>query len=207
MAAAELGAHVTGVDLAPELIDVGAKKASAAGYAVTWATADAGDTGLPGEFADAVVSNLGIIFVAPDRQLAEIQRLLKPDGVLSFSSWVRASANPLFDPVIAVLGAPPARNFSPDQWGDTQVINARLSPHFDAIEIETGTHTWTFASMADALRFVSSESPLHVDIFDRTNEAQRDRLLTAFEAALLPHLAEDGIAFDVPYVVITALRR
>ena len=130
---------VTGADITPELIAIGAQKAARAGLPpITWVTADAADTGLPSESFDVAVSNMGIIFVEPSGQVAEVSRLLKPGGVLAFSSWVHAAANPFFDPVVEVLGLPPAKGFTPDQWGDPDVVTARLAAGFDAIEIETG---------------------------------------------------------------------
>ena len=67
LAASAAGARVTGVDITPELIALAAQKAEAAGAAVNWVTGDASDTGLPGGSFDAVVSNMGIIFVEPDQ--------------------------------------------------------------------------------------------------------------------------------------------
>src|SRR5262245_14648825 len=46
--AAGRGAQVTGVDLTPELLAIAAENAAATGRTVTWVTADAADTGLPG---------------------------------------------------------------------------------------------------------------------------------------------------------------
>ena len=106
LAAAAAGARVTAVDVTPELIAIGEEKAARSGHAVTWVTADAADTGLPEGSFDAVVSNMGIIFVEPATQVAEIARLLKPRGVLGFSSWVRDPENPFFSPIVAVLGPP-----------------------------------------------------------------------------------------------------
>ena len=65
---------MTGVDITPELIALGAQKAEAAGVTIDWVTGDASDTGLPGGSFDAVTSNMGIIFVEPTSQVAEIAR-------------------------------------------------------------------------------------------------------------------------------------
>lgn len=203
VAAADLGARVTAVDLTPELITLGAELAD--GRPITWVTADAADTGLPAASFDAVVSNMGIVFVDPDRQLAEIRRLLKPGAALAFSSWVRTTHNPFYDPIVTVFGTPPAGAFSPDQWGDAEIATARLESHFTDIAIETHTHTWKFDSLATTLGFLRSESPLHVEIFSRADDDQQRRLHTEFEAALRPHIdAAGAISFDVPYVVISA---
>ncbi len=89
-------------------------------------------------------------------------RLLESGGVLSFSSWVRTVPNPLYDPLVAVFGAPPATGSTPDQWCDLAVVQARLSGAFDQIEIENTSHTWQFDSLAAAMDFVTGESPMHV---------------------------------------------
>jgi SAM-dependent methyltransferase len=206
LAAAAAGARVTGVDVTTELLDIAAR--APGGRSVTWVGADAMDTGLAaGEF-DAAVSNMGIIFVDPGRQVAEIARLLRPGGVLAFSAWVRKPDNPLSAPIAAVFGAPPAGDFTPDQWGEPDAIRARLDGLFDKIEIEKCTHTWEFDSMMGALFFLTGQSPMHVAVFAQAEEPQRRALAAAFEDALDPHLCADGaVRFDTPYVVVSAVRR
>lgn len=207
IAAAARGAVVTAVDLTAELLEQAGAKARAAGHTVDWVTADAADTGLPAAAFDAVVSNMGMIFVDPDRQVAEIARLLKAAGVLAFSSWVRGERNPFFDPVVAVLGAPPAGGFSPDQWGDPDICAQRLATDFTDVDLQRGQFTWEYPSLDAALHFLTDESPMHVDIFARVDGAQRAQLVEAFRDALLPHRGSDGVRFDAPYVVVTAQRR
>lgn len=202
-AAAARGARVTGVDVTPELIALAARRAAQ----VTWLVGDAADTGLPSDAFDAAVSNMGIVFVEPERQLAEITRILKPAGILAFSAWVRGQSNPLFDPVLAVLGPPGSTGFSPDQWGDADVVTARLAPQFDDIEIRTGEHRWEFDSLAAAMHFLRAESPMHVATFERAGAKQAE-LATAFEDALRAHADPSGrVAFSSPYVVVSAVYR
>jgi SAM-dependent methyltransferase len=207
LAAARRGARVTAVDLTPELIDQASEKAQAANLDVTWVAADAADTRLPADAFDVVVSNMGIIFVEPVRQVAEIARLIKPAGVLAFSSWVRSEKNPFFDPIVAVLGAPPDTGYSPDQWGNSEVVAQRLAADFQDVEITEGRHGWEFDSLDAALAFVTEESPMHVGTFGRADAGQRDRLREAFREALSEHATADGIRFEAPYVVVTATRR
>jgi ubiquinone/menaquinone biosynthesis C-methylase UbiE len=208
LAAAARGARVTAVDITPELIAIGTQRAEVAGRSLTWVTADASDTGLPDRSFDAVVSNMGTIFVEPTRQVAEFGRLLKAGGVLAFSSWVHDDANPFFNPIVSVLGAPPSSGYSPDQWGDAATTTARLSTDFDDVEIEPAVHTWQFASLDAAMRFLTNESPMHVSVLGNVDQAQHDKLLTAFEAALRAHTDADGrVSFESPYVVVTARRR
>ncbi|ALI25758.1 methyltransferase, putative [Mycolicibacterium fortuitum] len=204
LAAAEAGAEVTGVDFTPELIAIAAERPGA--DAVRWVVADASDTGLPdGAFA-TVVSNMGIIFVEPTSLVAEVGRLLAPGGVFAFSTWVRDEAgSPFFTPIVETLGQPPASGYSPDQWGDLDVVHSRLADRFHDVRFETGSHTWAFDSVESAVRFIADESPMHVDLLGRLDEATRDRLLDAFTAALSAATnAEGRVSFEAPYAVVTA---
>lgn len=208
LAAAARGAVVTGVDLTPELVAIAESKARSTGLDVTWVVADATETTLPDAAFDAAVSNMGVIFVEPGRQVAEIARILKPAGVLAFSTWVRTDGNPLFDPIVEALGPQPIRAFTPDQWGDPAIATERLAADFTDVEIAHGTLVWAFDSLDAARHFVRHESPMHVDLFGRLDGDQQDRLLAAFTDALTPDVGDDGgVRFDAPYAIITATRR
>lgn len=206
LAAVARGARVTGVDITPELMALGAQKDG--GGSVTWVAADASATGLPDAAFDAAVSNMGIVFVEPSAQVAEIARLLSPGGALAFSTWVRTDDNPFFDPIVAVLGVPPGSGYRSDEWGDPDIAAARLAAEFEDVTFQPGTHTWEYASHAEAMRFVTDESPAHVDVLARVPDPQRDALVAAFDEAMRCHVDDRGrVAFDTPYAVVTATRR
>jgi SAM-dependent methyltransferase len=205
IAAAARGARVTAVDITPELITIAAEKA--AGLPITWLTADASATGLPDGSFDAAVSNMGIIFVEPTGQVAELKRLLKAGGTLAFSSWVPDPTNPFFTPIVDVLGPPPPSGSTPDQWGNAETITARLSDGFVDVIIENDTYTWEFPSLDAAVNFVTNESPMHVTVFGNVDAAKREPLREAFEAAMRARSNDAGVRFDAPYVVVTARRR
>jgi SAM-dependent methyltransferase len=208
LAAAAEGARVTAVDITPELLALGEQKADAAGRPITWVAGDASDTGLPGASFDAAVSNMGIIFVEPPGQVAEIARLLVPGGILGFSSWARDPGNPFFSPIVAVLGPPPESAYSPDQWGAADMITDRLAADFDDVEIRSGTHTWQLGTVEEAVYFVTHESPMHVSLLGTVGVADRGRLRVAFEETMRAHAGADGsVSYDSPYVVVTASRR
>lgn len=207
LTAAEAGARVTGVDLTAELIALASARPGA--EAVRWVRADAAHTGLPdGEFG-TVVSNMGIIFVEPTSLVAEVTRLLAPGGAFAFSTWIRDEAgSPLFTPISETLGQPSASGYSPDQWGDLNVVHSRLTAGFDQVHFETDSHTWQFESVESAVRFVAEESPMHVDLLSQLDETMRHRLLDAFTTALQAQTDNQGrVTFDAPYAVVTARRK
>jgi SAM-dependent methyltransferase len=206
LAASAAGAQVTAVDLTAELIAIAQEKPAA--DTVRWVVADAANTGLPaGEF-DAVVSNMGIIFVDPDSLVAEVSRLLRAGGTFGFSSWIPDADSPFFTPIVETLGPPPDSGHSPDQWGRADVLRARLSDGFDDITIVTGSHTWLFESLSAATAFLSNESPMHVNMLGRLDDTQHAALLSAFESAFGRHVDDAGrVVFDSPYLIATARRR
>lgn len=207
LAAADTGARVTGVDLTAELIGIAKTRPGA--DAVQWVVADAAHTGLPTSGFDTVVSNMGIIFVEPTSLIAEVVRLLAPGGLFAFSTWVRDEAgSPFFTPIVETLGRPPASAYSPDQWGDREIVQSRLAAQFDQVHIETDSHTWRFDSVESAVRFIADESPMHVDLLSRLDETTRARLLDAFTAALRAQADGEGrVAFGAPYAVVSARRK
>ena len=207
LAAAAKGARVTAVDITPELIAIAAQKAAAADLSVSWVTADAAATGLPAQSFDTVVSNMGIIYVEPTAQVTEFERLLKPGATLAFSSWVRDADNPFWNPIVEVLGVPPASDYSPDQWSERDTIATRLSNGFTDVDIENGKHTWQFPSVDATVKFLMNESPTHLSVLDKVDESTREELRAAFEAAMRARSDDTGVHFDSPYVVVTARRR
>jgi ubiquinone/menaquinone biosynthesis C-methylase UbiE len=207
LAAAAAGARVTGVDITPELLAIAADKATRAGVDIEWITGDASQTGLPAAAFDAVVSNMGIIFVEPTSQVAEIGRLLKPGGTLSFSAWVPDPETPFFKPVVSVFGQGPSSQ-GPDQWGVEETIRERLAADFDEIDTVAGMSPWRLGTVEDAMHLIENESPLHVSLLGNLDEANRNALRAAFEDAMRENVGADGVvAFDAPYVVAAARRR
>jgi hypothetical protein len=115
----------------------------------------------------------------------------------------------LFAPAAAVFGSTPAAGgFSPEQWGDVDIVTERLAPGFDDIELRTGLHRWEFDSVAAALHWVRAESPVHVTMFRYASAGQQEQLTAAFEAAFRPHVdAAGAVSFTSPYAVVSAVRR
>lgn len=205
LAAAAAGARVTGVDITPELLAIAAEKPG--GDAVRWVAADASATGLADASFGAAVSNMGIIFVEPVAMVAELARLLRPGGVLGFSTWVRDADNPFYTPILEVLGPPPPAPYGPDQWGDPDTARSRLAADFTDVTIENGVHPWRFASVEQAVDLITRESPMHLDILARLDDGTRARLVGAFEAAFAAYAGPGGVEFGAPYAVVTAHAR
>jgi SAM-dependent methyltransferase len=84
---ARRGAIVTGIDIAPAQIEQARETAVANGLTVDFQVATAEDTGLPGSAFDVVTASQCWLYFDCDRATAEVQRLLKPSGVLVLSHF------------------------------------------------------------------------------------------------------------------------
>ena len=88
--------HVTGIDIAENMLNRAAAKAQARGLAnVTFELADMSASGQPDARFDAVISVFSIFFVRDiSGQVAELWRLVRPGGQLAITVWGRGAFEP-----------------------------------------------------------------------------------------------------------------
>lgn len=103
--------RVTATDLSPQMLDECRKNASAAGIAnMDFAVVDAENLQFGRESFDRVTSRLGVMyFVDVQRALAEIKRVLVPEGIVALQVWGPPDESPYFMNAVG----PFARRLSP----------------------------------------------------------------------------------------------
>ncbi len=126
--AARLGAHVTGVDLTPELVVEARDNARIAGMTVDWYEGDVEALAFEQDVFDVVISQYGHLFAPrPDVAIGEMLRVLKPGGVIAFSTWPpELYVGRLLALAARYMPSPPAGVSPPPQWGDPHIIRERL---------------------------------------------------------------------------------
>ena len=112
--------HVTGLDIAEQLLNRAHKRSDDAGLANTsFILADAQIYPFVAESFDAIISRFGLMFFEnPVAAFANMAKGLKPNGRLVFAAWGAAAGNPWFtiprDAAILRLGKPaPGDPFAP----------------------------------------------------------------------------------------------
>ncbi len=126
--AARLGARVTGLDLTPELLERARENAGIAGVDIDWHEGDAEQLPFGDAAFDVVLSQFGHMFAPrPEVAVAEMLRVLKPGGMIAFSTWPPE----LFLGRVFALGRrympPPPQGVAPPMpWGDPNVVRERL---------------------------------------------------------------------------------
>ncbi len=112
--------HVTGVDVAANMLARARKRARAGGFEnVTFVQADMGATGFADASFDATISVFSIFFVADmAAQVAELWRLLRPGGALAVTVWGPHAFAPgaaIFDEELRCL-RPDLASTAPAPW-------------------------------------------------------------------------------------------
>jgi SAM-dependent methyltransferase len=125
--AARLGAHATGLDLTPQLLEQARENSGIAGVMIEWIEGDA--ESLPFEDAafDIVLSQFGHMFAPrPEVAMAEMLRVLKPGGMIAFSTWPPELYVGRTFALVSRYLPPPHGVPSPALWGDPNIVTERL---------------------------------------------------------------------------------
>jgi SAM-dependent methyltransferase len=133
--AAARGARVTGIDLAPALIETARERAAALGLEIDYRVGDAEALEFPDASFDVVASSVGVMF-APDHAAVagELARVARPGGRLGLANWTPAGGvGEMFRMMAPFQPVPPPSN--PFDWGDEQRVRDLLGDSFD-LEVE-----------------------------------------------------------------------
>jgi SAM-dependent methyltransferase len=149
IAAARLGAVVTGVDYVPSLLERGRERAAAERVAIDLRAGDAEALPFPAAAFDATISVFGSMF-APDhtRTAAEILRVTRPGGTIGLASWTPDGFIGAMFRTVAAHVAPPSGLVSPMLWGTEEHLAGIFGQGVEWTH-RTRTFTFRFASASD----------------------------------------------------------
>jgi ubiquinone/menaquinone biosynthesis C-methylase UbiE len=142
--AAERGADVVGMDLAPVLIDTARERAAEEGVDVTFEAGDAEAMAYDDASFDVVASTCGIMF-APDHEAvaSELARVARPGGRMGLACWTPEGGLGQMFRMMAPFLPPPAPGVgSPFDWGREEHVRELLG---DAFELQLEEHVSTLA--------------------------------------------------------------
>jgi ubiquinone/menaquinone biosynthesis C-methylase UbiE len=196
--AAKLGARVTGVDIAGNLVAAGNRRAAQAGLSATctFLEGDACDlSGIENKSFDLVISIFGAMFAPRPFDVArEMVRVTRPGGRILMGNWIPNDPTLVAQilKISAAYSPPPPEGFvSPMAWGSTPQVLER----FGAAGIASEAISW----VRDSCVFDFKGSPAEfVDVFrqyygptmnafeaarrDGRDQALRDELVALFES-------------------------
>ena len=203
--AAERGARVTGVDLAPVLIETARANAAERGLDVEYVVGDCERLELPDGAFDKVSSTVGIMFT-PDHQAAarELARVTAPGGRIALANWKPGpGVQDLFKLMSPYQPSPPPS--SPFDWGDESRVRELLGDDFE-LEFEEHVNEARTSSPEEYWElFATSYGPtksLVEGIGERAGDLRRD-WVEFFES----HRENGGMLHRRPFILVLGTRR
>src|SRR5262245_28448969 len=138
--AAAADASVTGIDLAPALLDTARERATERRLEIDYRLGDCEQLDVPDASFDAVSSTCGVMF-SPDHEASarELARITRPGGRIALANWTPTGGLArMFAVMRPFLPAPPPSN--PFDWGDERRVPELLG---DAFELDIEEHVST----------------------------------------------------------------
>jgi SAM-dependent methyltransferase len=124
--AARSGASVTGLDIAPNLIETARRRARAEGLKIDFDEGDVEQMPYRDASFDSVVTMFGAMFAPrPEKTAAEMLRVSIPGGSIAMANWTPSGfIGQMFK--ITAVHVPPPDIPSPLLWGDEEKVRERL---------------------------------------------------------------------------------
>jgi SAM-dependent methyltransferase len=141
--AARAGAHVTGLDLVPELLEAGRRKASAQDLEIEWVEGDAEELPFEDASFDRVFSTFGHMFAPRHRRTAdEMARVCRAGGAIAICCWTpEGTVGDVFRASASYLPPPPDFALPPLLWGTEDHVREMFGPVATGFEFERHSAT------------------------------------------------------------------
>jgi len=148
---------VSGIDIAPNLIDRARVRAAAEGLQIDFQVGDAQDLPFPDACFDVVTSVFGVMF-APDQQKAagETLRVCRPGGKIVMANWMPEAFGKDFFGAHAKHAPPPAGAASPLRWGTEAGARELLGDHTRELRCDRRAGYAYYRSVEHALELFQS---------------------------------------------------
>lgn len=197
--AARQGAHVTGLDLTPELLEQAKANAALANVQIKWDQGDAEQLPYDDASFDLVLSQFGHMFAPrPEVAAREMLRVLKPRGRIAFATW---PPEQLIGRSFA-LGAkyvPPPPGASPvGQWGEPNTVRERLGTGVTDVHFERGIMPWPALSPAHYRTLQEAKAGPFIRAVKalQSDPAKLAAYKQEFDALVAPYLVDNVVRLE-----------
>lgn len=201
---------VTGIDLAPDMIDVARAVPAPPGPTIEWHVGDGTSLPFPDGAYDAVLCQMGLMFMADRaRAVTEMHRVLTPGG------RVVVSTPGVIQPPLEILEQAIVEHISPDIGGFVRAVFCLHDPDAvttllrDAglrdVSATVSTATLHLPAPADFLWQYVNVTPMGPFVA-RASDAARSALERETVAAWQPYVVDGTLRVEQPMVVVTGRR-
>lgn len=208
--AARAGAVVTGVDIAPNLIEQAREWAENENLEIRFDEGDAENLPYPDANFDAVMTMFGAMFAPrPEKVAAELIRVCRFGGVIAMANWTPTGFVGQMFKIVGSHVAPPRDMPSPLLWGDEAVVRERFGETVSEINFKPRLISLTFPfDVPETIEYWRNfYGPTHKAFaaLDADGQALLRRDLENLFAE--NNLADDGTTrVEAEYLEVTAIR-
>ena len=208
--AARAGADVTGVDIAPNLVEQARENAKREGLNAKFDEGDA--EALPYEDAsfDVVLTMFGAMFAPrPELVAAELKRVCRPGGFIAMANWTPSGFIGQMFKMNAAYMPPPPGMTSPVLWGVEENVRQRFAEGISRLETQLQNVKWLFpfspAEVVEHFRLYYGPTQKAFGALDEEKQAALRKDLEQLWAA--NNRATDGTTeVDAEYLQVIATR-
>jgi SAM-dependent methyltransferase len=186
--AAKAGAQVTAIDLAPSLITQAQARARHEGVRVQFDQGDAEALPYPSGSFETVISRFGIIFAPrPERAASELARVAWPGGRIILDNMVAEGFGARLIRLVGTHVPPSPRAPDPLQWGDEDLVRARLGRWFGAIQTRRlpDAFEYPFSPLETANLYFQHLGPLRIALESLVDRVRKEALKRDVEELFL----------------------
>jgi SAM-dependent methyltransferase len=210
LTAARRGAHATGVDLTPTLLERARQNAAIMQLDTDWHEGDAEELPFGEAQFDVVVSQFGHMFAPrPELAVREMLRVLKPGGTLTFSTWPpELMVGKMFALIGRYAPPPPPGTSPPHLWGDPGVVRERLGDAVERVHFDRDVMRFQMLSVQHQRLFLETNvGPIAKLVESLRAEAPEklDAFRTEMDALLGAYFEDNTLRQD--YLLTRAVKR
>lgn len=208
--AARAGASVTGVDLAPALIEAAKQRAQEQTLEIDYRVGDCEQLELDDAAYNRVSSTCGIMF-APDHAATayELARVVAPGGRIALANWTPdGGVGELFKMMAPFLPMPPPDAGNPLAWGREEVVRELLDDAFE-LDIEECVSTLNVPTGEDCWQLFSSSFGPTKTAAEALDDDRREQFHQTWVDFFDSRYRSDGGAVSDPreYLLVVGTRR
>ncbi|WP_227374428.1 class I SAM-dependent methyltransferase [Haladaptatus halobius] len=200
------GAHVTGVDITPAMLDVARERATVVDANIDWRDGDAASLPFEDDAFDSSLSCLGHMF-ADDANAAatELVRVTESGGRVAFTSWTPESGIAAMMTVLSEFIPPrPDSPPPPFLWGDPNTVRDRFGDRVEELSFEARVIGYPAVSPAHFWESMTTDSGPIVVALEGVDEGASSTLREEMVEALGRYFSDADNAMELEYRVVTA---
>ena len=206
--AAERGADVVGMDLAPVLIDTARERAAEQGATVRFEVGDVEEMSYEDASFDVVTSTCGVMF-APDHAAVarELGRVTRPGGRIALANWTPEGGLGQMFRMMGPFLPPPAPGVgSPFDWGREEHVRSLLGDAFE-LAFEEHVSTLTVPSGEAYWELFSTSYGPTKTAAEALDEERREEFHRTWVEFFEGHRQGDEVVHPREYVLTLGTRR